>query len=816
MTVWFHLSTIFNQRYALRFAGLLALCAALITTLLFANVSHAAPGVNQALGFQGRLQYSGGGVVADGNYNIQFKIYQDGAGSSAGNPGGTLKWTESYINNGGTSGVSVKNGYFSVNLGSVNPFGTSVDWNQDTLWLSMNVAGSDVACTTYGTTPCVADGEMLPMQRLTSVPYALNSGAVGGKTADQLTQLGQGVQTDSSNNSSIYINKTGSGNLLQLQNTSTDVFSIGNTGDLLFGSNDSHMLSIGASLADTSGKQLTIEAGSGGSGTGSIGGELALHGGSAGGTNADGGAISIEGGNANGSGTDGSILIGSSNNSDIQIGNSNLSSGSQEITIGANVNGGGTTNITIGSTGSAAGGSTIVQSKDDLTLKTNDTTRATFSSTDNSVVFGNGTASPTPNDFKIQGTNSSASLTPGGSITIQGGDATTGDANGGDVTLSGGSGIGTGVNGSVIINTPTFSTKNNDANCYTGGANVASSCTIAESSVNNSAATIVGFSATNQIATLPDPSIITAGRVIYIMASDTSENFTLSANSSTMTTTMRPGTAISLIWNGTDWITTDTLSSSSNIIVNNDTLGGAPSVRIGDGGDATGLPTLMTLDKANAAPTISDNALLGSMYYDTTLGKVQCYEADGWGACGAAPDTFITLSPQYANAVMNGADIGTITSDLCSDTLNINDGSSSQPTVCGANETYNFYKWTSAETTTQTRGIYVTYQLPSNFKNFISGTTSLMGRTDSADSAVTYQIYRDDGTGTTGLTSCGSAISVSTGTQTTWQKATASGSADPSACSFQAGDSILVRINLSTKNNANAYVSNLNFVFNSN
>ncbi len=89
-----------------------------------------------------------------------------------------------------------------------------------------------------------------------------------------------------------------------------------------------------------------------------------------------------------------------------------------------------------------------------------------------------------------------------------------------------------------------------------------------------------------------------------------------------------------------------------------------------------------------------------------------------------------------------------------------------------------------------------------------------MGRTNNADSAVTYQIYRDDGS--SGLASCGSAIAVSTGSQTTWQKATASGGADPSACAFEAGDSILVRINLSAKDNANAYVSNLNFVFNNN
>ena len=54
------------------------------------------------------------------------------------------------------------------------------------------------------------------------------------------------------------------------------------------------------------------------------------------------------------------------------------------------------------------------------------------------------------------------------------------------------------------------------------------------------------------------------------------------------------------------------------------------------------------------------------MYYDTTLGKLQCYEADGWGAAVRA-DNIVTISPEYTNAVLHGNGIGTMTSDLCSD-----------------------------------------------------------------------------------------------------------------------------------------------------
>jgi parallel beta-helix repeat protein len=238
-----------------------------------------------------------------------------------------------------------------------------------------------------------------------------------------------------------------------------------------------------------------------------------------------------------------------------------------------------------------------------------------------------------------------------------------------------------------------------------------------------------------------------------------------------------------------------------------------PNVQIG-GGSNGGPTTLFTLDRGASAPIASNNeALLGSMYYDTTLGKLQCYEADGWGACGSSPDNIITISPEYTNAVLHGTGVGTMTSDLCSDPLNINDGSSGQPTICGSNETYNFYKWTSPQNSTQTYSIFVTYQLPTTFKSFNSGQASLMGRTDSTNATVNYQIYRNSASG---LTACGSTVAVSTGVQTAWQIGTATGAADPSTCGFSAGNSIVFKINMSTSSNANAYVGNLNFAFSNN
>jgi len=1158
-----------------------AFCTFLLST---PNAAHAAAGINKTVNFQGRLLNAQGATVADGWYNIQFKIYQDGTGTVAGNPSGTLKWTESYVNNNAQTGVLVKNGFLSVNLGTNNPFASQVDWNQDTLWLSMNVAGNDNACTSFGSAPCAADGEMLPMKRMTATPYSLNSGALNGLTSSNFVQLAQGVQTDASTNtSSIFINKTSTGNLLQLQNTATDVFTVGNTGDLTFGSNANHTISVATSPASTVGRSMTLTGGAAGTGGAALaGGNLVLQGGAGGGTNGNGGDLLLDAGAKNGSGNDGNISIGTSRASTIQIGNSALASGTQTINIGNNNTSGGTTNVTIGAGGSATGGTTTLQAKGNITLNTNGTTRATFDTAD-TLYLGNGVTAAAPNSSKIQGTGSTTTAVSGGALTIQGGNATVGNANGGNVTLSGGSGVGTGAAGLVVLTTPTFQTATTQ-NC------ASTPCAITQANVDGNGVIVINTSGAGYTVSLPNPTLGAAayGRIVYVTSASTND-FTLSVNgggvgnliamrnnttatmvygangwtaagasssttlqsaydntlqsaggaelvvSKTSTTnglTIRDsstnpvngtllsvqsssaagllsvnsnlteyasnagaetaggtsttfpastwaaqgssavsrnittsnnsiatgqasvsvtttnaaddgakntitqltpnqtynvsfttilasgtftdmsvhysrdgGTGASLtacktgqaiatrVWTkvnctftapsasitssnaifirqatatvrtfyvdnlsvtlaadhsyatdgsvdnsgafSTNWpaiasatVTRDTsvgndASSSAKVVATtagqgvknklsvnpipdklyritayvyataafstfrvqytyNDSAtttcddynsttastdsssfkkitcyiktpantvtnpyvyftqtdssahtwhvdtfsmtlaeNSTPNVQIG-GGLNGGPTTLFTLDKGASAPIAGDNdALLGSMYYDTSLGKLQCYEADGWGACGSSPDNIITLSPEYTNAVMHGPSggatgVGTMTSDLCSDFLNINDASNGTP-ICGTNETFNFYRWTSPQPSgsPQTYGIYVTYQLPGTFKEFASGSTSLMGRTHNGSSGgsatVSYKVFKNNPT--SGLVQCGAATTVSTGTVSSWQTGRATGTADPSTCGFAPGDSIVFEIDVTASANANAYVGNLGFTF---
>lgn len=254
MNAWCHLPTIIKRRKVLQTAGLATLFVAFITTLFFTVPTEAATGVNQNLNFQARLLNNSGGVVPDGYYNIQFKIYQDGNGlqpnNTGGSPAGELKWTETYVNNGGTGGVLVKNGYLSVTLGSKTPFGNAIDWNQDTLWLSMNIAGDETECADFDL--CSPDGEMLPMKRLTATPFALNAARLGGFEADDFMQ-----KTDTLQTGSLWLSEAVRSNTA-LQAPVIDTATAGN---LTIGGTNATSITMADDVTVAAGKSLTLAGG---------------------------------------------------------------------------------------------------------------------------------------------------------------------------------------------------------------------------------------------------------------------------------------------------------------------------------------------------------------------------------------------------------------------------------------------------------------------------------------------------------------------------------------------------------------------------
>jgi hypothetical protein len=237
------------------------------------------------------------------------------------------------------------------------------------------------------------------------------------------------------------------------------------------------------------------------------------------------------------------------------------------------------------------------------------------------------------------------------------------------------------------------------------------------------------------------------------------------------------------------------------------------NVQIG-GGNYGGPTTLFTLDRGSNPPIAANNdAYLGSMYYDTNSGRIQCYEADGWGACGAAPDNIVNLNPEYAGAVLNGSGVGTMTSDFCGN----GGGLSINTTLCASGEAKNFYKWTSPQATQQTYSIYVTYQLPATFNGFTSDdTVQLAARVDNTTNAsVTYEMYKSV---SGALTQCGTGetnvITGGGGLANTWYSYGVNGN-EATGCTFNSASAngfVIFKINMKANSNASAYVGTLNFV----
>lgn len=97
-------------------------------------------GIPGTINFQGVLKDASGNVVANGDYNLTFRIYDTESG-------GTALWTETKL-------ITVTDGIFSTQLGSVNPINLPFDV---AYWVSVAVG---------------SDPEMSPRTPFNSVPYS--------------------------------------------------------------------------------------------------------------------------------------------------------------------------------------------------------------------------------------------------------------------------------------------------------------------------------------------------------------------------------------------------------------------------------------------------------------------------------------------------------------------------------------------------------------------------------------------------------------------------------------------------------------------
>jgi hypothetical protein len=129
------------------------------TLVLMMFISVVVADVPQMINYQGKLTNPSGDPVADGDYDITFKIWN-------WESGGTLLW------NSGPQAITVTGGLFSYKLGSVVPLPQSM-FTDTTRWLEITVQ---------------TDPPISPRTRFITVPYAYHS--LRSDTADYAMSSG--------------------------------------------------------------------------------------------------------------------------------------------------------------------------------------------------------------------------------------------------------------------------------------------------------------------------------------------------------------------------------------------------------------------------------------------------------------------------------------------------------------------------------------------------------------------------------------------------------------------------------------------------
>ncbi|HMN25864.1 MAG TPA: hypothetical protein PKE38_15275 [Ignavibacteriaceae bacterium] len=124
---------------------LLTFIISMLTSILVFNQT-----IPTTINYQGVLKDAAGIVVANGDYNITFKLYDASVG-------GTELWSETKL-------VNVVDGIINTKLGSVTPLTLPFD---DTYWLGVTIA---------------AGSELTPRIELASVPYSFMSMNVPNET----------------------------------------------------------------------------------------------------------------------------------------------------------------------------------------------------------------------------------------------------------------------------------------------------------------------------------------------------------------------------------------------------------------------------------------------------------------------------------------------------------------------------------------------------------------------------------------------------------------------------------------------------------
>lgn len=221
--------------------------ASFIAVLFVATApsAQAATTLPTKMNFQGRITNSAGNILANGTYNMRFKIYN--ALTS-----GTLQWSEDRLVSGGPAQyVTVTNGQFNVQLGSVSSLPASV-FASDSLYFEVELPTPASATTS---SPVWTEGPMSPRNQLATSAYAYNSETLDGIDGAAFALIGTGNAFTAANTFSgtsgftntIDVN-VGSAAALRVRNGATNLFNVDTTNSIV---------SVGVS--DTTGAVLVLD-----------------------------------------------------------------------------------------------------------------------------------------------------------------------------------------------------------------------------------------------------------------------------------------------------------------------------------------------------------------------------------------------------------------------------------------------------------------------------------------------------------------------------------------------------------------------------
>lgn len=193
--------------------------------------AHAATTLPTKMNFQGRLTNSAGNTVVNGTYNMRFRIWNASSG-------GVQQWTEDRLVS-ATQGVTVTNGQFNVQLGSITSLPASI-FTSNSLYFEIELP---TPATATSSSPSWTEGAMTPRNQLATSAYAYNAETLDGIDGDAFAQLGTAGTFTAAQNINV-----SNANAFQVRNGSTNLFNVNTSNSIV---------TIGAS--DTTGAVLVLD-----------------------------------------------------------------------------------------------------------------------------------------------------------------------------------------------------------------------------------------------------------------------------------------------------------------------------------------------------------------------------------------------------------------------------------------------------------------------------------------------------------------------------------------------------------------------------